>query len=181
MATGQLWTSLWTGDATRLRKWLYGSVLIRDWSPDGTTSLASFTPFETDGNLKTSLLSSSNAGGQWYELGSLTENGVEFNPKFSVEQTKIWQSRRAQRSDVTEDDEEVMFSLAESKPIADVLRNNMPIAASLLNNEVGEIGYSMTKPSTTDIVYRQLCVIGVDGAMGSAEYIAEVRPRVALN
>lgn len=178
MSNGQLWTSLWTGDATRLRKWLYGSVLIRDWNPDGSTSLASFTPFETDGNLKTTLLSSDFAGGQWYELGSLTDSGVEFNPKFSTEQTKIWQSRRSQRSDITEDDEEVMFTLAESKPIADLLRNNLPLTGLA---EDGTLNYASTKPITTDTIYRQLCVIGVDGAMSSAEYIAELRPRVALS
>jgi hypothetical protein len=174
---GQIWTSLWTGDSNRLRKWLYGSVLVRDWNSDGSTSLASFTPFDTDGNLKTTLLSSSFAGGQWYELGSLTESGVEFNPKFATEQTKIWQSRRAQRSDITEDDEEIMFSLAESKPIADVLRNNLPLSDL---TAPGSTSYASTKPITTDIVYRQMVVIGVDGAMSNAEYIAEVRPRVAL-
>lgn len=175
--SGQLWTSLWTGDATRLRKWLYGSVLIRDWDPSGSTSLADFTPFDADGNLKTTLLSSSNPGGQWYELGALTDAGVEFNPKFSTEQTKIWQSRRSQRSDITEDDEEIMFTLAESKPIADVLRNNLPLSNIA---SVGTAAYASAKPITTDTIYRQLCVIGVDGPMSEAEYIAELRPRVAL-
>ena len=96
---GQLWTSLYTAegnggqgeDATRIRKWLYGSVLIRDWKYDGTTALNGFTPFDTDYNLKTTLLSSSNPGGQWYEVGSLSEDGVEFNPKFATDETKIWQ------------------------------------------------------------------------------------------
>jgi hypothetical protein len=175
--SGQLWTSLYTGNSTRLRKWLYGSVLIRDWQPDGSTSLASFTPFDADGNIKTSLLASSNPGGQFYELGALTENGVEFNPKFTTEQTKIWQSRRSQRSDVTEDDE-VMFTLAESRPIADALRNNLPLASLA---SVGGANYATTKPTTTDTLYRQLVVIGVDGPMSQAEYTAEIRPRVALN
>lgn len=177
MANGELWTSLYTGDATQLRKWLYGSVLIRDWKADGSTSLANFTPFESDGNLKSAMLSSAWSGGQWYELGALTENGVEFNPKFSVEQTKIWQSRRSQRSDITEDDEEVMFTLAETSPLADVLRNNLPISAV---GNFGQANYSSTKPVTTDTIYRQLLVIGVDGPMSNAEYIAEVRPRVNL-
>lgn len=175
--SGQLWTSLWTGDATRLRKWLYGSVLIRDWKADGSTDLSEFSPFDSDGNLVTTLLSPSNPGGQWYELGALTDAGVEFNPKFTTEQTKIWQSRRSQRSDITEDDEEVMFTLAESKPIADNLRNNLPLASLPYT---GFSGYSSAKPITTDTIYRQLCVIGVDGPMSEAEYIAELRPRVAL-
>lgn len=182
---GQLWTSLYTtsgtggsgGDATRIRKWLYGSVLVRDWVADGTTSLASFTPFDADNNLKTNLLSESLAGGRWYEVGALNEDGVEFNPKFSTEDTKIWQSRRAQRTDITEDDEEVMFTLMQSSPLADALRDNIPLTNLA---EVGSASYASTKPLTTDTVYRQLLIIGVDGTMSDAEYIAELRPRVSL-
>lgn len=184
---GQLWTSLYTADgiggqgedATRIRKWLYGSVLIRDWVADGTTNLSSFTPFDTDHNIKTTLLSPSNPGGRWFEVGSLSEDGVEFSPKFSTEDTKIWQSRRAQRTDITEDDEEVMFTLMQSSPLADALRNNQPLSW-VTDQEVGAAGYSAVKPNTTDTIYRQLMVIGVDGTMTNAEYVCELRPRVAL-
>lgn len=191
---GQLWTSLYGtpgaggtgGDATRIRKWLYGSVLIRDWVADGSTSLASVTPFDTDGNIKATLTSSSNPGGAWYEVGALSEDGVEFNPKFSTEEVKIWQSRRAQRSDITADDEEVMFTLMQSSPLADVLRNNVPLSvltggnSDLQSDEVGTTNYASVKPNTTDTVYRQILVLGVDGTIGDAEYCAELRPRVAL-
>lgn len=182
----ELWTSLYGtagvggsgGDATRIRKWLYGSVLIRDWVADGSTGLSTFTPFDpSDNNIKSTLLSDANPGGRWYEVGALSEDGVEFNPKFSTEEVKIWQSRRAQRSDITADDEEVMFTLMQSSPIADALRNNLPLAALA---EVGTTTYASVKPNTTDTVYRQILVIGVDGTIGNAEYVAELRPRVAL-
>lgn len=183
---GQLWTSLYStpeqggggGDATRIRKWLYGSVLVRDWVADGSTSLSSFTPFDaSDNNIKSTLLSDSNPGGRWYEVGALSEDGVEFNPKFSTEEVKIWQSRRAQRSDITADDEEVMFTLMQSSPIADALRNNLPLSSL---SEVGAAAYAVAKPNTTDTIYRQILVIGVDGTMSNAEYVAELRPRVSL-
>lgn len=177
--TGELWTSLYTGDATRIRKWLYGSVLIRDWKADGSTALNTFTPFAADGSIKSTLLSSSFPGGQFYELGAISEAGVEFTPKFATDETKIWQSRRAQRSDITQDDEEVMFVAMESKPLVDALRNNVPLSW-LVGQEVGNLGYQATKPNTTDTVYRQIVVLGVDGTQTNAEYIAEVRPRVAL-
>jgi len=184
---GILWTSLFTADgiagsgedSTRIRKWLYGSVLIRDWKSDGTTSLATPNIFQSDGNITSTLLSSSNPGGQWFELGSLSEDGVEFNPKFSTDETKIWQSRRSQRTDITEDNEEIMFTAMQSSPLVDALRNNQPLSW-VTGQEVGEIGYNALKPLTTDTVYRQICVIGVDGTMSNAEYIAELRPRVAL-
>jgi hypothetical protein len=177
--TGELWTSLYTGDATRIRKWLYGSVLVRDWNPDGSTELADFTPFETDGSIKSTLLNPSFPGGRFYELGALSEDGVEFTPKFATDETKIWQSRRMQRSDITQDDEEVMFTAMESTPLIDALRNNQPLSW-LETESVGATGYRATKPLTTDTVYRQIVVIGVDGTQTDAEYIAELRPRVAL-
>jgi hypothetical protein len=185
---GQLWSSLYAADgiagqgdeATRIRKWLYGSLLVRDWNADGSTSLNGFTPFDpADNNIKSTLLSASNPGGRWFEVGSLSEDGVEFSPKFSTDETKIWQSRRSQRSDITEDDEEVMFTLMQSTPIVDALRNNQPLSW-VTGVEVGQIGYNAVKPNTTDTIYRQLLVIGVDGTIGNAEYCAELRPRVAL-
>lgn len=179
--TGELWTSLYTGDATRIRKWLYGSVLMRDWAADGSTALSSFTPFETDGSIKSTLLDPSFPGGQFYELGAMSDAGVEMTPKFATDDTKIWQDRRTQRSDITQDDEEIMFTAMESTPLIDALRNNVPLALFLASNEVGEANYRATKPLTTDTVYRQIVVIGVDGTQTDAEYIAELRPRVALS
>lgn len=177
--TGELWPNLYQGSADRIRKQLYGSILMRDWKPDGSTSFASINPFADDGNLRTDWLLDSFPGGRWYELGAVTENGVEFNPKFSTAETKIWQNRRSQRTDVTEDDEEVMFTLAESAPTGDYLRANLP-----LQNvpAVGADDYKVVTPNFMDIVYRQIIVIGVDGTLsnGLCEYTIEGRPRVSL-
>lgn len=176
--SAELWTGLYQGSADRIRKWLYGSVLIRDWKADGSTDLSDFTPFDdTSGNLKDTLLSDSFPGGRFYEVGAITEDGVEFSPKFSTDDTKIWQSRQAQRTDVTEDNEEVMFTCAESTPLVDYLRYNLPLVNV---PDPGTKNYKATKPNFTDIVYRQIVVIGVDGRLDDAEYVAEVRPRVSL-
>jgi len=175
--TGQLWTSLYQGNADNIRKWLYGSVLVRDWAADGSTELADFNPFDVGGDLASDLLDPAFPGGQWHEIGAIHENGVEFNPKYTTADVKIWQSRRTQRTDITQDDEEVMFTAAESTPVIDILRNNLPLSSLA---EVGTTGYISTQPTTTDTVFRQLCVIGVDGKMSDADYIVEVRPRVSL-
>lgn len=180
MTTGEVWPSLYTGNSDHIRKWLYGSVLVRDWKADGTTALDTFTPFADDGQLRTDFFDPAFPGGRWYEVGAITEDGVEFNPKFSVDETKIWQSRQSQRTDVTEDDEEVMFTCSESTPLVDFLRNNLPLVNI---PEIGTADYSVTKPNFTDIVYRQILVIGVDGSIGQggqAVYLVEARPRVSL-
>jgi hypothetical protein len=178
--TGEVWPSLYTGNSDHIRKWLYGSVLIRDWKADGSTSLADFNPFADDGQLRTDFFEDSFPGGRWYEVGAITEDGVEFNPKFSTDETKIWQSRQSQRTDVTEDDEEVMFTCSESTPLVDYLRNNLPLTNV---PEIGTEGYQVTKPNFSDIVQRQILVIGVDGSIGEggqAIYLVEARPRVSL-
>lgn len=175
--SSELWTGLNHSNADNIRKWLYGSVLIRDWRADGSTDMSAFTPFDVDGNILDTLLGASFPGGRFYEVGAITENGVEFNPKFTTEDTKIWQSRHPQRTDVTEDAEEIMFTLAESTPLADYLRNNLPLTNV---PSVGDVGYVAKQPLQTDIIYRQLVVIGVDGQLTDADYIAEIRPRVSL-
>lgn len=185
--TGVLWPSFYTGDGTRIRKWLYGSVLVRDWDPAGTTDMSSLPVFATDGNLNPDLLKPVSAGGfGFYDVGSITENGVEFNPKFSVDDTKIWQSRKSQREDITQDDEEVMFSCAETTPLVDYLWRNLPIGFDgvPLFPSLGSANYSVQKPFYSDTVYRQLLVIGVDGSVGTngqPEYVVELRPRVSLS
>lgn len=186
-ATGVLWPSFYTGDGTRIRKWLYGSVLVRDWDAAGSTALNNFNPFLANGNLDpTILLPVSQGGLGFYDVGSITENGVEFNPKFTVDDTKIWQSRRTQRTDITEDDEEVMFSCAESTPLIDFLFANKPIGFTGVPTfpSLGTQGYSNTKPIFSDVVYRQLIIVGVDGSVGAngmPEYLVEARPRVTLS
>lgn len=187
MTTGVLWPSLYQGDGTRIRKWLYGSVLVRDWDPAGSTSMQNIVVFTDDGNLNPALLQPVSASGYgFYDVGSITENGVEFNPKFTVDETKIWQSRKSQRTDITEDDEEIMFSCSETTPLVDYLFNNLPIGFTGVPAfpSLGSSGYSVTSPFYSDVVYRQLLIIGVDGSIGpngQPEYAIELRPRVSLN
>lgn len=189
----QLWPSLYTGDGTQIRKWLYGSVLMRDWYPAGSavnTSLANFNPFDpVTQNLIANLTTPIAQGGYgFYEIGAIEESGVSFNPKFSTDQTKIWQSRRTQRTDITEDDEEIMFTAAQSNPLIDALYNNLPIgtngASPQLVSSLGSLNYAADQELYSDIVYRQMIIIGVDGSInanGQAQYIVEVRPRVSLS
>jgi hypothetical protein len=186
MATGVLWPSLYQGDGTRIRKWLYGSVLMRDWDANGTTAMNGLQVFLANGNLNPNLLVPVAAGGNgFYDVGSITENGVEFNPQFTTDETMIWQSRRSQRTDITRDDEEVTFSAMESTPLIDYLWYNLPIGFTGVPTfpAIGAAGYQVQKPFYSDVIFRQLLVIGVDGSVGpngQPEYIAELRPRVTL-
>ena len=184
--TGVLWPSFYTGDGSRIRKWLYGSVLVRDWDPAGTTNMANIQVFASNGQLNPLLLVPVAQGGYgFYDVGSITENGVEFTPKFNADETHIWQSRRSQRTDITMDDEEVMFSAADTTPLVDYLYTNLPIGFTGVPTfpTIGAQNYSVNKPFYSDTIYRQLLIIGVDGSVGpngSPEYQVELRPRVTL-
>lgn len=185
--TGVLWPSFYTGDGSRIRKWLYGSVLVRDWDSAGSTDMSSLPVFASNGQLNPDLLKSvANGGHGFQDVGSITENGVEFIPQFTADETMIWQSRRSQRTDITKDDEEVQFSMAETTPLTDYLWFNLPIGSDVGSGIVPALGtsnYSLAKPNYSDVVYRQLLIIGVDGSIGpngQPEYVVELRPRVSL-
>lgn len=184
--TGVLWPSLYQGDGTRIRKWLYGSVLVRDWDAAGSTAMNNIVVFNQDGNLNPNLLEPVAAGGYgFYDVGSITDAGVQFDPQFKTDETYVWQSRRSQRTDITQDDEEITFSCSESTPLVDYLWYNLPIGFTGVPDfpQLGVSNYSVTKPFYSDVVYRQLLIIGVDGSVGpngQPEYIVELRPRVSL-
>lgn len=197
--TGVLWPSLSPEDGSRIRKWLYGNVFARDWDAAGSTAMTTATNsllatdgtgvFASNGNLNPNLLLSSTTPGQYgfVDIGNITDAGVEFNPEFTTDETYVWQSRKAQRADKTKDDESVMFSAADTTPLTDYLWYDLPIGANPAGApdypSLGSSGYSVSSPFYSDVVYRQLLIIGVDGSVGpngQPEYVIELRPRVAL-
>ena len=186
MTTGELWTSLEQINANNIRKWLYGTVLIRDWDPAGTTSLAGFTPFNADGSLKSTLFDPSNPGGRWYDVGAIEASGVMFQPLYKTVDTDIWQSRLPQRTDVSGDGEDVEFTCSETNPVSLQLYNNLPLSVTPGTNavsaftSVGASNFSVEYSTTPQIIYRQLMVIGVDGELDNPLYVAELRPRVSI-
>lgn len=184
--TGELWTALEQINSSNIRKWLYGSVLVRDWDPAGTTSLENFSPFGDDGSLIDTLFASDNAGGPWFDVGGVDANGVDFTPRYKTVDTDIWQSRMPQRTDVDSDGEDIDIVFAETNPVALALYNNLPLvdapgtgATSILQS-IGTTNFSVEYSVVPQIIYRQLLIIGVDGELDFPFYVAELRPRVSL-
>ena len=186
MTTGELWTSLEQINANNIRKWLYGTVLVRDWDPAGTTSLQNFTPFNPDGSLKNTLFDPSNPGGRWFDVGAIEATGVTFQPLYKTVDTDIWQSRLPQRTDVSGDGEDVEFTCSETNPVSLQLYNNLPLVttpgtgATAAFASVGASNFSVEYSTTPQIIYRQLMIIGVDGELDNPLYVAELRPRVSI-
>lgn len=168
--TYNLWDSIFTGNDTRIVKALYGSFLVCDWNGQAT-SRQTYNPFDpTTGNLSTTLLTTDG----WKDPGLISENGVQFNPKYTTNETMVWQSRVAARTDVTQDEEECVVSFMESLPIIDELNYQLPLGTL---SSVGTTGYSVAKPNTPQMQYRQVLALGVDGSTGNNEYFAVLFPR----
>lgn len=165
-----LWDSIFTGNDTRIRKALYGSFLIRDWNA-AATSVSSYSPFDqTTGNLSTTLLTTDG----WIDPGLISENGVQFNPKYTTNETMVWQSRVAARTDVTQDEEECVVSFMEATPTIDELNYQLPLGTL---PALGTSGYAVAKPNVPQMQYRQVLALGVDGSTGNNEYFAVLFPR----
>src|SRR5437879_3307132 len=151
---GVTWDSIFPGNTALVRKALYGSVLVQDYS--ASNSFATYSPFDpTTGLLSSSLLTTDG----WTDLGYLDENGVEFTPTYSTADTNAWQTRQPLRTDVTADTEQAKIVALQSTPLIDCLYNNLPLAST---GALGASGHSYAKPKTPSMIYRCLTLPSVD-------------------
>lgn len=175
------WESIFQGSSPRIFKALYGSFLVRDWLGP-LTSMQGFNPFDVagSGDLRNDLIGfglvdpADVDSGQrlgFRDPGYLDENGVAFSPKYTTVDTMVWQSRMAQRTDVTLDQEQLSAVFVESTPLLDALNWQLPIGEHDLA-PVGQAGYEVIKPIVPQMRYRQVLAIGVDGSTGDNEYFA---------
>src|SRR3989442_28697 len=106
------WDAIFPGRQDLIRKYLFGSVLVQDYS--GTNTFSTYSPFDsTTGNLATTLLTTDG----WNDMGYLDENGVEFTPNYAIATTGAWQTRLEIRADATKDDETAKFTCVQSNDI----------------------------------------------------------------
>jgi hypothetical protein len=159
------WDQIFTGNDQRILKAQYGSILVRDYAGPAT-ALTTYSPFDpTTGHLSTTLTTTDG----WVECGLTDENGIQFTPKYTTVDVMAWQSRQVQRTDVTLDTEDFMFTLIESTPLTDALTYHIPLSQM---QATGTQGYSITKSTTPNLLSRQVLALGVDYNSGTAEYFA---------
>lgn len=169
-STGVEWASAY-GDSWNplgIRKGLITNVLIRDYKGSATDLSSAavglngaglFTVYATDGKYRSDLLDPSFPGGQWYDPGALKDDGIKLTPDVSVEGVKVSQSRRAQRWDITDENDEIMFTCRESNPVVDALRFDLPLS----NLGTLGAGYTISKPAESDLIERQIVALAEDG------------------
>lgn len=164
------WSSLFGGDASQIRKALYGSVLVKEYS--SSNNFASYSPFDpATGNLSSTLLTTDG----WQDCGYLDDNGVIFTPTYSTTALPGWQSRDDLRVDISRDVEEAAAVFLQSNPLIDALRESLALPSGE-QAAPGAAGYSLTHPSVPTNRWRSLLFIGVDGN----NFVAKLYPRALV-
>ena len=180
-STGAAWTDTYGFNPLGIRKGIIVNILIRDYkgsvtnlrdTATGVNSKGLFSPYAIDGLYRTDLTSSNFPGGRFYDVGALSEDGIRITPDLSVEGVRVAQSRRAQRFDINEENDEVMFTCRESNNIVDALRFDLPLSSL---QATGATGYTVVKPLESDLIERQVIAFAEDGD----QRFSYIFPRVA--
>ena len=169
-STGQAWTEVYGFNPLGIRKGIIVNILIRDYkgadtslrdASMGLNANGLFSPYAADGLYRDDLTDDNFPGGRFYDVGALSEDGIRITPDLSVEGVRVAQSRRAQRFDIGEENDELMFVCRESNNIVDALRFDLPLDANL--QETGDLDYTVVKPMEANMVERQAIAFAEDG------------------
>lgn len=166
------WDALFKGRSDLVRKALYGSVLVQDYTVAAAQTFASFAPFDADTGLLTALSTN------WTDLGYLTDNGIEFGKDTNFADTMGWQTRDKLRSDATQDLDTATMEFLETKPQIEMIYNSLPLSSG---SDIGATNYSYAKPAVPALLFRSLLFIGVDGSGDQVEYVVRLWPRCLMN
>ena len=165
------WDALFKGRSDLIRKALYGSVLVQDYSTSLASTFASFNPFDAN----TGLLNALPAG--WIDLGYLTEDGIEFGKDTNFSDVTGWQTRDKLRSDATSDQDTASMTFLETKPEIEAIYNSLPLSTM---PGIGTTNYAYAKPAVPALLFRSVLFIGVDGSGDQVEYVVRLWPRVLM-
>jgi len=181
-STGAVWTETYGFNPLGIRKGIIVNILIRDYKgsstnlrggASGTNTKGLFSPYAVDGLYRTDLTGANFPGGRFYDVGALSEDGIRITPDLSVEGVRVAQARRAQRFDIGEENDELMFTCRESNNVVDALRFDLPLDANL--QAVGATNYTVVKPMEASMVERQAIAFAEDGD----QRFAYIFPRLA--
>lgn len=165
------WDALFKGRSDLVRKALYGSVLVQDYTTAAALTFASFNPFDAD----TGLLNTLSAN--WVDLGYLTDDGIKFAKSTDFSDTTGWQTRDRLRSDATSDQDTATMTFLETKPQIEAIYNSLPLSTMA---DIGATNYNYAKPAVPALLFRSLLFIGVDGSGDQVEYVVRLWPRCLM-
>ena len=166
------WDSLFRGRSDLVRKALYGSILVQDYTTATASTFTTWNPFDADTGLLTTLPTT------WTDLGYLNEDGIEWGKEVDYADTTGWQTRDFLRSDATQDQDTATMVFLESKPEIEAIYNSLPLSGM---PRVGATNYSYVKPAVPALLFRSLLFIGVDGSGDQVEYVVRLWPRCLMN
>jgi hypothetical protein len=161
---------------TAIRKGPIVAIIIGDYKINGvpvnfnqcgTNANGVFTPFATDGTLRTDLLASSPTPTlQGFSIGLTKEDGWKFDPKITVDKTPTGQSIWSARNDITEMSGTLGFTARQWMPLIDLLRMDSPTlnaAGQSIVPDIGTAGYSVGANGYQQPCERWIIALGFDG------------------
>lgn len=166
------WDALFKGRTELIRKGLFGSVMIQDYTPAAALAFAAWTPFDPDTGLLNDLSTS-----LWQDLGYLDDTGISFAKKTAYSDSTVWQSRDKVRSDATQDADTATFTLMETRPTVEAIYHSLPLLGM---PDIGATNYVYTKAKIPALLFRSILFIGVDGSGDSVEYTVKLWPRALM-
>lgn len=115
----------------------------------------------------------------WTRLGLVTKGeGVTFSREMNTEDEESWGYSEATRTDITTDATSAAFTLQETKRAVLEMFDFVDLSAVTPDAITGEVAYS--KPSTSNLVYRRMIYMGVDGAGTDRRYRFKIMPRAQV-
>lgn len=162
----QFWAQGNTTNYNRIFKAQFGSVFARDANGPQTALANTFTPSTSDG-IAIDFARLASLG--FVNLGSCSENGVKFNPKFTTSEVNVWQTRMPVRSDVESDQDAATIEFMEATSAVDAIFNDTALTGRPAD---GSLNYNITQSGVNPLFGRQYVIIGVDIQNGVEEYSA---------
>lgn len=169
--------SLLQNDASpNVRKFLYGSLVVRDYVASAASGLmtSTYSPFASaDGSFSSA--SPGVVGSGWFDVGFIDTNGAAINRAVAGDDVMGWQSRSALRHDVTSDVLSVQFTMLETRATTLSLAYNLPLGTFTS----ASAGLGFNRPQANNL-YRSFIVYGADSDGPQATYAALILPYASI-
>jgi hypothetical protein len=167
-------------DPLAIRKGIITNVIIGDYLVNGVpvnlnncgtvnvNGVPTFTPFALDGTVRSDLLASSASPTlMGFNIGLMKDDGWNFDPKITVDETPVAQDIWSARNDVTKAEGGLNFTAREWKPLLWMLQMDYPtLNAAGTQSVVPDLGtanISMGAQGYQNLCERWIIAFGFDG------------------
>lgn len=115
----------------------------------------------------------------WQRLGLLSKkDAIDFDRNIKTDEEESWGYNEPTRTDITQDQTSVKFTLQQTTKAALELYDFVDLAGVTADAITGEFSYA--KPTSVSPIYRRMIFVAVDGAGTDRRYQIKVLPRAQV-